>query len=179
MYTSISAFGCFSGFNQTSKQWRPNCLVSTSRSQSIIGGSQDRNSSRVGTWRHELMQRPWMGAAYGLLLIAYSAAFLTKPRTTQWYLQPTEHNSLILHSTYWYLRVRYRLWVCNGPLLTSGEIWEEWQQHGNCPISIRGKGLAVYNLNHLNWLHMQTRAFAHMLGLKACTPHLAFFSYLT
>ena len=27
---------------------------------------QDRNSSRDGTWRKELMQRPWRGAAYWL-----------------------------------------------------------------------------------------------------------------
>jgi hypothetical protein len=29
-------------------------------------GSQGRNSSRPGTWRQELMQRPWRGAAYWL-----------------------------------------------------------------------------------------------------------------
>jgi hypothetical protein len=29
----------------------------------IIEGSQARNSSRAGTWRQELMQRPWRGAA--------------------------------------------------------------------------------------------------------------------
>ena len=32
----------------------------------ITKGSQDRNSSRAGTWRQELMQRPWRGAAYWL-----------------------------------------------------------------------------------------------------------------
>ena len=30
----------------------------------IFEGSQDRNSNRVGTWRQELMQRPWKDAAY-------------------------------------------------------------------------------------------------------------------
>ena len=30
----------------------------------ITKGSQDWNSHRVGTWRQELMQRPWMDAAY-------------------------------------------------------------------------------------------------------------------
>jgi hypothetical protein len=29
-------------------------------------GSQDRNSHRAGTWRQELMQRPWRDAAYWL-----------------------------------------------------------------------------------------------------------------
>jgi hypothetical protein len=32
----------------------------------ITKESQDRNSHRVGTWRQELMQRPWKGAAYWL-----------------------------------------------------------------------------------------------------------------
>jgi hypothetical protein len=30
----------------------------------IIEGCQDRKSNKVGTWRQELMQRPWRGAAY-------------------------------------------------------------------------------------------------------------------
>ena len=30
----------------------------------ITKGSQDRNSSRAGTWRQKLIQRPWRGAAY-------------------------------------------------------------------------------------------------------------------
>lgn len=32
----------------------------------IIEGSQDRNSNRAGTWRQELMQRPWSSAAHWL-----------------------------------------------------------------------------------------------------------------
>jgi hypothetical protein len=32
----------------------------------ITKGSQGRNTSRAGTWRQELMQRPWRGAAYWL-----------------------------------------------------------------------------------------------------------------
>ena len=32
----------------------------------ITKGSQDRNSHRAGTWRQELMQRPWRSAAYWL-----------------------------------------------------------------------------------------------------------------
>jgi hypothetical protein len=36
----------------------------TSTSLFITKGRQDRNSHRAGTWRQELMQRPWRGAAY-------------------------------------------------------------------------------------------------------------------
>ena len=39
-------------------------LAYASTPQFIIEGSQGRNSSRAGTWRQELMQRPWRGAAY-------------------------------------------------------------------------------------------------------------------
>lgn len=39
-------------------------LPYTSTSQLIIKGSQDRNLSRVGTWRQELILRPWRVAAY-------------------------------------------------------------------------------------------------------------------
>jgi hypothetical protein len=41
-------------------------LAHTSMLLFIIKGSQDRDSSRAGTWRQELMQRPWRGAAYWL-----------------------------------------------------------------------------------------------------------------
>jgi hypothetical protein len=41
--------------------------VYTSISLFIIEGSQDRNSSRAGTWRQELMQRSWRDAAYWLV----------------------------------------------------------------------------------------------------------------
>jgi hypothetical protein len=33
---------------------------------SVIEGSQNRNSDRAGTWRQELMQRPWRGSPYWL-----------------------------------------------------------------------------------------------------------------
>jgi hypothetical protein len=35
-----------------------------STSQFIIKGSQDRNSSRAGTWRQEPRVRPWRDVAY-------------------------------------------------------------------------------------------------------------------
>jgi hypothetical protein len=38
----------------------------------IIEGSQDRNSNNAGTWRQELLQRPWRGAAYLLVQPAFS-----------------------------------------------------------------------------------------------------------
>jgi hypothetical protein len=37
----------------------------------IIKGSQDRNSHGVGTWRQELMQKPWKDAAYSLAQPAF------------------------------------------------------------------------------------------------------------
>jgi hypothetical protein len=41
------------------------CLTYTSTALFIIEGSQDRNSHRVSSsWKQELMQRPWRGAAY-------------------------------------------------------------------------------------------------------------------
>ena len=42
------------------------CLAYASTSLSIIKESQDRDSNRAGTWRQELMQRPWRSAAYRL-----------------------------------------------------------------------------------------------------------------
>jgi type VI protein secretion system component Hcp len=39
-------------------------LAYTSTSLAFIEGSRDRNSSSTGSWRQELMQRPWRGAAY-------------------------------------------------------------------------------------------------------------------
>ena len=39
-------------------------LAHTSILRFIIEGSQDGNSNRAGSWRQELMQRPWRSAAY-------------------------------------------------------------------------------------------------------------------
>jgi hypothetical protein len=47
----------------------------------ITKGSQDRNSSRAGIWRQELMQRPWRGAAYWLSSRDL-VCFLIEPMTT-------------------------------------------------------------------------------------------------
>jgi hypothetical protein len=41
-------------------------LASTASLLFITKGSQDRNSRKAGTWRQELMQRPWRVATYRL-----------------------------------------------------------------------------------------------------------------
>ena len=53
-----------------------------STSQFIIKGSQDRNSSKAGTWNQELMQRSWRDAAHWLAPHGLSTYFLIEPRTT-------------------------------------------------------------------------------------------------
>jgi hypothetical protein len=68
-------------------------LSYTSTSLFIIKGSQDRNSNKAGTWRQELMQRPWRGAAYwfaphGLLNLLCYRTQDYHPRGT------TTHNGL-------------------------------------------------------------------------------------
>jgi hypothetical protein len=37
----------------------------------IFEGSHDRNSNKAGTWRQELMQKPWRAAAYWLAQPAF------------------------------------------------------------------------------------------------------------
>jgi hypothetical protein len=41
--------------------------ASTSTLLFIAKGSQDSNLHRAGTWRQELMQKPWRGAVYWLV----------------------------------------------------------------------------------------------------------------
>ena len=52
----------------TKKQVREERVYSayTSTLESSSNGSQDRNSHRAGTWKQELIQRPWRSAAYWL-----------------------------------------------------------------------------------------------------------------
>ena len=47
----------------------------------IIKGSQDKNSSRAGSWRQELMQRPWRSVAYWLALHNLLSWLFIHPRT--------------------------------------------------------------------------------------------------
>jgi hypothetical protein len=55
-------------------------LAYTSTLLFITKGSQDRNSSRAGNWRQELMQRPWI-----LLLALCGLLFMACP---PWLAQP-------------------------------------------------------------------------------------------
>jgi len=48
----------------------------------IVKGSQDKNPSRVGTWRRELCRDQGGVLLTGLFLLACSARFLREPRTT-------------------------------------------------------------------------------------------------
>jgi hypothetical protein len=53
----------------------------------IIKGSQDRNSNRAGTWRQELMQRPWKSVVYrpapcDLLRLLFNYYYFIERRTT-------------------------------------------------------------------------------------------------
>lgn len=61
----------------------------------IIKGSHGSNSNRAGSWRVELMQRPWRAAGTGLFPVAYLVCFLTElttripwmaPHTIMWFL---------------------------------------------------------------------------------------------
>jgi hypothetical protein len=65
-------------------------------------GSQDWNSHRVGTWREELMQRPWSGAAYwiaspGLLSLLSLLSHRTQD-TMGWALPPWSLIEKMSHS---------------------------------------------------------------------------------
>jgi hypothetical protein len=58
----------------------------TSKLLFIINRSQDRNSNRVGTWRQDLMRKPWRGAAcfswpdsHGLLSLLLIVLRTTSP----------------------------------------------------------------------------------------------------
>ena len=54
----------------------------TSTALFITEGSQNRNSSRAGNWRQELIQQPWKGAAYWLAPHGLLSLLLIKLRTT-------------------------------------------------------------------------------------------------
>ena len=83
----------------------------------IIEGSQDRNSNRAGTWRQELMQRPWSSAAHwlaphGLIrLLSYRTQdHQIRDGTTHHGLGPP-HQSLVKKMTYsWILQRHFSQW---------------------------------------------------------------------
>jgi hypothetical protein len=60
-------------------------------SQSVTEGSQDWNSSRPGTRRLELMQRPWRSAVYWLV----SHGLNSGPLAKGWLGSSISHQSLI------------------------------------------------------------------------------------
>jgi len=75
------------------------CSAHTSTLLFITKGSQSRNSNRAGTWKQELMPRPWRGAAYwvasygSLSLLSYRSQDY-QPRdssTTMDWALPTDH----------------------------------------------------------------------------------------
>jgi hypothetical protein len=73
-------------------------FIHSSVSVFITKGSQNRNSNNTGTWRQELMQRPWRGAAYWLASLSCSACFLIELRTTSpgmapSIIDPPSHNN--------------------------------------------------------------------------------------
>jgi hypothetical protein len=49
----------------------------------ITKGNQDRNSHRAGTWRQELMQRPWRGAAYWIASPGLLSLFSYRTQNSQ------------------------------------------------------------------------------------------------
>jgi hypothetical protein len=60
----------------------------------IIKGSQDRNSLMAETWRQELMQRPWRGAAYWIASPGLISLFSC--RTQDYHPRDnTTHNGLV------------------------------------------------------------------------------------
>jgi hypothetical protein len=59
IYGVLGRVSIFAQNIMTKKQVRDPLLFITKE-------SQDRNSPRAGTWRQELMQRPWRGAVYWL-----------------------------------------------------------------------------------------------------------------
>lgn len=63
-------------------------LAYTSTSLPIIWETQDRNTSRRGNWKQEVMEIPWKDASYWLVSIACSPGFLIEYRTTSYGLTP-------------------------------------------------------------------------------------------
>jgi hypothetical protein len=48
-----------------------------------IEGNQNRNSNRAGTWRQELMYKPWRGVAYWLAILDLFSLFSYKTQDDQ------------------------------------------------------------------------------------------------
>jgi hypothetical protein len=92
-------------------------LAYTSTLLFITKGSQDWNSHRAGTWRQELLQRPWRGAAYwlafpGLLSLLFYRTQDHQPRDVTTHNRPSHPWSLIEKMPY--------SWISWRPFLTGG-----------------------------------------------------------
>ena len=74
-------------------------LCYTSTSWSITEECQGRNSHRAGTWRQELMQRPWRVLLTGLLIMACSACFLIESSTSSPEMAPPTKGWVLLHQS--------------------------------------------------------------------------------
>ena len=95
-------------------------LAYTSTPLLATGVSQDRDSSRAGTWRQELIQKPWgrrRGARIiGLLIMAWSAFFLIKLSNTSPRMEPPPMGWAI---SYW------------SPIEKMSYIWISWRHFLN------------------------------------------------
>jgi hypothetical protein len=60
----------------------------------ITKGNQDRNSNRAGTWRRELMQRPWRDAAYWLDSPGLLSLLSYRTQDHHWPRDGSTHNGL-------------------------------------------------------------------------------------
>jgi hypothetical protein len=92
----------------------------------ITKGSQDRNSHRAGTWRQELMQSPWKGAAYwlaspGLLSLLFYRTQDYQPRDGTTHNGPSNPWSLIEKMPYSWISWKHFLkggsFPCDGSSL--------------------------------------------------------------
>jgi hypothetical protein len=64
-------------------------LACTSTLLFITKGSEDRNSQRAGTWRQELIERPWRGAAYSIVSPGLLSLLFYRTKTTSIGMAPT------------------------------------------------------------------------------------------
>jgi len=93
-------------------------LAYTSTSLFFTEGSQDRNSSRAGPWRQELMKRPWRDAAYWLAHHGLLSLFYYRTRTPalgwhhpQWWPHQTLVKKMPYRLAYiWILQRHFLCW---------------------------------------------------------------------
>ena len=76
----------------------------------LTEGIPDRNSNRAGTWRPELMQRPWRVLLSGLVIMACSVCFLIEPRTTRPGMAPPTIDWTLSHQSLKKISYSWVLW---------------------------------------------------------------------